>query len=95
MTTKQRAFLKGEASKQDCVMQIGKDGINENVKKTLTDVIKARELIKINVLKNSDMDIKNLAHELASICAGEVISVIGNKIILYKQSKKNIYKIEL
>lgn len=95
MTTKQRAYLKGEASKLDCVMQIGKDGLTDNAKTTLTNVIKARELIKINVLKNSEMDIKALAQELATIADGEVISIIGNKIILYKKSKKNIYKMDI
>ena len=48
----------------------------------------ARELIKINVLKNCFDDPKAIAETMAERTRSEVVRVIGKKIILYRQAKK-------
>ena len=45
--------------------------------------------IKLSILQNSDADAKILAAELSSILEADVVSVIGRKIVLYKESKEN------
>ena len=45
LTTKQRAALRSLASTEDTIMQVGKNGINENLIKTVSDALEARELI--------------------------------------------------
>lgn len=49
ITTKQRAALRSLANGEEALYQIGKNGITENVLKTLSDALESRELIKITV----------------------------------------------
>ena len=45
LTSKQRAQLRSLAADIPTIMQIGKDGISENLIKTVGDALEARELI--------------------------------------------------
>ena len=55
----------------------------------------ARELIKINVLKNCADDPRAIAEMLAERTHSQVVQVIGKKIVLYKEGKNEKKKIEL
>jgi len=94
MTTKQRAYLKSLAMNIEPVYQIGKASITPEFTKGITEVLEARELIKISVLKNCADDPKELAVILSERTGSQVVQVIGKKIVLYKESKNN-KKIEL
>ena len=89
MTSKQRAYLIGLAMKLDPVYNIGKGGISTEFTDGIIEVLEARELIKISVLKNCDDDPKELARILSERTHSEVVQVIGKKIVLYKESKEN------
>lgn len=96
ITTKQRAFLRGLGNALDCVLQIGKDGLSDNVIESIYLLLEARELIKIKLLKNTDLEQREAADEISSRVGAEVVQVIGNTIILYKKStRKNFKHIEL
>ncbi len=88
-TSKQRSYLKGLASAEDAIFQIGKSSITPTMVQAIDDAIEKRELIKISVLKNCMDD----PHELATIIAerthSDVVIVIGKKIVLYRPNKKN------
>jgi len=94
MTSKQRAYLRGLANKIDAIFQIGKYGINDNLIKQLDDALEARELIKITILETAPDSAKNLSFKIAEKTNSIVIQVIGNKITLFRQRKKDS-KIEL
>ena len=94
MTSKQRSYLKGLAMNIDPVFQIGKASLTPEFTESIKEVLEARELIKISVLKNCMDEPKELATILAERTHSEVVQVIGKKIILYKESK-NKKKIEL
>lgn len=94
MTSKQRAYLRGLANKLDAIFQIGKNGINDNLIKQLNDALEARELIKITVLETAPDSAKNLSFEIARMTDSIVVQVVGNKITLFRQKKKDS-KIEL
>ena len=53
LSSKQRAFLRSLSNSLDPVFQVGKGGISENLAKTVSDALEARELIKLRVLDNS------------------------------------------
>lgn len=89
MTSKQRAYLRGLANKIDAIFQIGKNGINDNLIKQLDDALEARELIKITVLENSPDTVREAAEDIAGNIKAEVIQVMGNKITLFRQKKKD------
>ena len=96
ITTKQRAKLRGLGNTLDPVMQIGKEGVSENVLTSINLLLEARELVKIKVLKNCDDDSKTIANSIAQQIQADVVQVIGNIFILYKKStRKNFKHIEL
>ncbi len=89
ITSKQRAYLRGLANGIPAIMQIGKGGISENLIKTVSDALEARELIKLTVLENSMETPRAMADELAEAVDAEVVGVIGRKVILYRESVNN------
>lgn len=67
LTSKQRAQLRGLANTIDTILQVGKDGIGENLIKQADDALEARELIKGRVLDNNiEYDAGKAARELAA-----------------------------
>ena len=87
LTNKQRAQLRGLANTIDTIVQVGKDGIGENLVKQAGDALEARELIKGRVLENNiEYDARTAAAELAKATRSEVVQVIGSKFVLYRES---------
>lgn len=72
----------------DPIFQIGKNGITENFIKQVDDALEARELIKIKVLNNSFLEPKEVANDLAEKLDAEFVQSIGNKFVLYRESKE-------
>ena len=95
LTSKQRSNLKSIAANIQPVAQLGKGGINENMIRSLSDALEAREIIKINVLTNAEDDAKSLGAELAEKLMAECVAVVGRKVILYlRSSRKNFEHIQ-
>lgn len=94
ITSKQRAYLRSLAVNVPTIMQVGKGGISENLVKTVSDALEARELIKLGVLENSGETARAVADALAEATGAEVVAVLGRKVVLYRESQKN-KKIEL
>lgn len=88
MTTKQRAYLKSLAMTIDPIFQVGKNSMTPEFTKAVSEALKARELIKISVLKNCADDPKELAGILAERTRSQVVQVIGKKIVLYREGKE-------
>ena len=87
LTSKQRAQLRGLANGIDTILQIGKDGIGENLVKQADGALEARELIKGKVLDNNiNYDARTAAEELAKATRSEVVQVIGTKFVLYRET---------
>ena len=94
LTSKQRAQLRGLAAAEDTILQIGKDGITENVITQMRNALAARELVKGRVLENSMLTAREACDQLSEACKAEQVKVIGSKFVLYKRNEKNP-KIEL
>lgn len=89
LTSKQRAHLKGLASKLPVIIQVGKGGVSDNLIRQIDTALEARELIKIRFLQNVDDDPEELARALANQTAAELVQRIGNVAVLYRPSKEN------
>ena len=94
MTSKQRAYLKGLAMTMEPILQVGKSSITPEHTAAVAEALEARELIKINVLQNCLDDPREIAEVLAERTNSQVVQVIGKKIVLYKEGKKekNVWK---
>ena len=88
LTSKQRARLRAMGHDLDTIFQIGKIGITEETCKQLENALEARELIKARVLENSGYTAKEAANEIAAAVDCEVVSCVGTKFVLYKESEK-------
>ena len=88
LTSKQRATLRSMATELDTIFQIGKGGISEETLLQLSNALEARELIKARVLDNSGYSAKEAANEIADAIGCDVVSCVGTKFVLYRESKK-------
>ena len=92
MTSKERAYLRGIAMKMEPTAQVGKNGITDTLLKQIDEQLEAREMIKVSVLQNSDLDAKAVANDIAGETNAEIVQVLGFKITLYRVSKKDKIK---
>ena len=92
LTGKQKRFLRSKANHLQPLFQIGKNGLTDAVIHQIEEALEAKELIKVNILQNCDEDKNEIAIKLAEKEGIYVVQVIGNIIVLYKESveKKRI-----
>ena len=90
LSSKQRALLKKMAHDLEPVVRIGKGEVDNDLLDSISNVINKRELIKVKVLQNSDMDdMRGLGFELAEKTSSVFVDKIGKVIILFKPKKEN------
>lgn len=89
MTSKQRAYLRSMATTMQPIFQVGKGEISENMTTQIGNALEARELIKVKVLENSLYTAREAAEIIAEETESEVVTVIGNKFVLYRESEKH------
>lgn len=70
-------------------MQIGKGGITENLVKTVSDALEAREIVKLSVLETCPYTPKECMAELTEALQCEAVQVIGRRVVLYRESVEN------
>jgi RNA-binding protein len=92
LTNKQKRFLRSEANQLQPLFQIGKNGLTQAVIEQIEEALEAKELIKVNILQNCAEDKNEIAQTLSEQEGMHVVQVIGNIIVLYKESieKKRI-----
>lgn len=90
ITSKQRATLRGMANKIEPVVQVGKEGLSENILENVREALEARELIKVTVLETCPLTAREaIAEVLENIRGAEPVQVIGRKFIVYKRNQKD------
>jgi RNA-binding protein len=85
LTGKQKSYLRGLANRIKPVMQIGKDGLNEDGIIEVLNYLHKHELMKISILQNSDVTFDELTAAFESIDV-EVVQTIGKTIVIYQHS---------
>lgn len=89
LTSKQRAYLRGLAAKEDTIIHVGKGDLSENIITQTKDALKAREIVKGRVLENSTLSSREVCDALCVECKAEGVQVIGSKFVLFKRNEKN------
>lgn len=87
-----KSKLRGFGQQLKPLFQIGKDGVSENLIKTLNDSLEAHELVKCNALKSCPVTIQEIALDLSAATKSEIIQIIGHTVVLYRRSRKNKYE---
>jgi RNA-binding protein len=89
LTGKQKRFLRSKAHHLKPIFQVGKVGVNENMIIQVNEALEKRELIKVSILQNCMDDKETVAEELQAGTNSEIVQIIGNNIVLYKESEEN------
>ncbi len=85
LTGKQKRYLRGLASNQSAIFQIGKEALSDNLIIAVDNALSTRELVKIKVLKTCPIDTEELAFDLAMNTGSEVAQIIGHTMVLYRK----------
>lgn len=80
--------MRSLSQKLDTIFQIGKGGISEETCVQISNALEARELIKARVLDNSGYTAREAAEAIAEAVGCDVVSCVGTKFVLYRESKK-------
>ena len=87
---KQKRYLRSMAVNEKAIFQIGKDGLNENLYKSLKEALAARELVKVSVLKSCETEMNEICVELCANSGAQLVQTIGRTVVLYKPSKEHL-----
>ena len=87
MTSKERAAWRAKANSLEPIIQIGKEGITDNLVNQIDDTLDTRELIKVRVHLETAPDApRKFADEIGEKLGADVIQVIGGVIVLYRKA---------
>ena len=87
LSSKQRAYLRGLANKENAIFQIGKGGLNDEIIKEIDIALEKRELIKITVLETAFMSTRGACEAICEEIGAEGVQCIGNKIVIYRMAR--------
>lgn len=89
LTGKQKRLLRSKANRLKPIFQVGKVGVNENMVEQIAEALEKREIIKVSILQNCMEEKDTVAAELVEGAEAELVQIIGNNIVLYKESQEN------
>lgn len=95
LTGKQKRYLRGEGSLLNPSVFIGKEGLTPEVKLEMMRTIESAELMKVRFLKTADVEIKEVAEEIAEYLSGELVQAIGRNCLFFKGKKKSESRYQL
>ena len=92
MKGKERANLRAEAHHLTPVVHVGHQGVTDALVRVMDDVLRVRELVKVDISRNLALTPKEAASTLASASGAEVVQVIGRKATLYRENPELEWK---
>ena len=87
LTGKQKRYLRSLAVNEKALVQIGKDGLTDNIIESIKQLLKAKELVKISILKSCEDNMNEILIDILAMTSSELVQTIGKTIVIYKQSK--------
>lgn len=87
LTGKQKRYLRSLAVNIRPIVQIGKSGLTNEILTSIRHAADARELIKVNILQNSDETAKEVAAMIDEMGLN-VVQIIGRNIVVFKVSDR-------
>ncbi|MBG9980913.1 YhbY family RNA-binding protein [Facklamia sp. DSM 111018] len=92
LSKQQMKFLRKIAQKEKALFQVGKLGITQVFIEQIESAIEKREIVKFNILQNSDEEIDQAAQQIAEKINAVIVQTIGNTAVLYRPSSKTKYQ---
>jgi RNA-binding protein len=87
LTSGQKKYLKGLSHHLEATVILGKSGLTDSLIKEIKSSLASHELIKVKFNKNKDNK-KELAPSIAEQVEGQLVAVLGNHLVLFKEARK-------
>lgn len=84
LNSRQQKFLKGLGHHLQVKAMIGKEGLTDQVLKSINEVVDANELVKVRIQENFPHERKEGAAMLAAKAGTALVQVIGRTALLYR-----------
>ncbi|NLW29088.1 MAG: ribosome assembly RNA-binding protein YhbY [Erysipelothrix sp.] len=81
LSTKEKRLLKSFAHPLKPIIQIGKDGLSDNLLITISQGLKSHELIKVSVLESCPDPKEQLILDICARCHCEIVQTIGRTLV--------------
>lgn len=89
LTKPQLKFLRKECNQLKALYQIGKNELSDTNVSLLVNGLKAKELIKVQVLQSVEEDIEELALKVAVKTNADLVETKGRTFVLFKRNVNN------
>jgi RNA-binding protein len=86
MSGKERAALRAEAHHLGVLVHIGHQGLTDALLGSLDDVLRTKELVKVQIAKAGELSAKEAANDVAERMGADVIQVIGRTFTLFREN---------
>jgi RNA-binding protein len=86
LSSKERAALRAEAHHLDALVHVGHQGLTDALRQTLDDALRTHELVKVALVRSTDVSAKDAAHRLAEQLGADVVQTIGRTCTLYREN---------
>ena len=86
MNGKERANLRAEAQRLSPLVHVGHGGVTDAIVKTMDDVLRTHELVKVDISRNLSAPIKEVAGALAKVKGAAAVQVIGRKATFFRDN---------
>ena len=86
LTSKQRSELRAEAHHLTPTVHLGHNGVTPALIQSLDDALRARELVKVQLGRQAELDPREIAGQLAAESKADVVQVIGKTATLYREN---------
>jgi RNA-binding protein len=95
LTPRQRKTLESLAHDLEPIVRIGKFGVTATLVQTVRENLAARELIKVKILENAEVEKDEVAEMLVAKTGANLIKIIGRIIILYRPNPERKNRLEV
>ena len=89
LTKSEKDQLRSIIASDKTKYQIGKSEITDSLITMLDKALDAREIIRVEVLKNASTPVMELTLDLSSRLHADVVSTVGRVIVLFRRNKDN------
>ena len=86
LTSKARAALRAEAHRLSPVVHVGQHGLSDPLLESLDDALRTRELVKVQIGRQTELSAREAAEQLAGAVRADVVQVIGKTLTLYREN---------
>ena len=85
---KQKRVLRAQANHLQPLFAVGKNGLTPAWLAQLTGALEKRELIKVNLLQNTDLEVAAVRDYIEANSDIQVVQMIGRVLVLFRPASK-------